>query len=296
MRFVFFIGILGVSVLYSCRGGSPEQTHTQGEERIAVDESLEQIVGAQLKVFNDSYPDARIDLDYRPEVVVLNNFLSDKVKMAVLPRKLNAAELKHFSNKGIAVRSTRFAVDGVALIVHESSPDTTLTVDELIAILQGKRKAARDFVFDNANSSTVSFLKRLAGISVLPAEGVYALKSNPEVIRYVVDHPGAVGIVGMNWIEQPDSASESLVARVNYVAIKNVFGKKGSDGFYTPSQTTLALGQYPLMRDLYIINCSGKAGAGSGFAAFVAGDRGQRLVLLSGLLPDRIPPREILIK
>jgi phosphate transport system substrate-binding protein len=56
------------------------------------------------------------------------------------------------------------------------------------------------------------------------------------------------------------------------------------------------LGNYPLMRNLYLINCEGGPGPGTGFTSFVAGERGQRIVLKSGLLPDSIPPREVIIR
>jgi phosphate transport system substrate-binding protein len=55
----------------------------------------------------------------------------------------------------------------------------------------------------------------------------------------------------------------------------------------------LALKQYPLTRNLYILNFTGKLGLGMEFAAFIAGDKGQRIILKSGLLPDSIPGREI---
>jgi phosphate transport system substrate-binding protein len=50
-----------------------------------------------------------------------------------------------------------------------------------------------------------------------------------------------------------------------------------------------------LARDLYIINCQGYSGLGMGFAS-VAGDIGQRIILKSGLLPVRMPGRNIIIK
>jgi phosphate transport system substrate-binding protein len=63
-----------------------------------------------------------------------------------------------------------------------------------------------------------------------------------------------------------------------------------------PSQNNIAEGTYPLARDLYIINCQGYSGLGMGFASFVAGDIGQRIILKSGLLPVRMPGRNIIIK
>jgi phosphate transport system substrate-binding protein len=58
----------------------------------------------------------------------------------------------------------------------------------------------------------------------------------------------------------------------------------------------IAEGTYPLARDLYIINCQGYSGLGMVGFSFVAGDIGQRIILKSGLLPVRMPGRNIIIK
>ena len=125
---------------------------------------------------------------------------------------------------------------------------------------------------------------------------MYALRSNPDVLRYVNDNPGAIGVIGINWIRQPDKELEPVVKNLRIIGVKNLEGKIGSDGYYTPNQNDLALGLYPLTRSLYIINAEGRPGLGTGFATFIAGERGQRIVLKSGLLPDSIPSRQVIIK
>jgi phosphate transport system substrate-binding protein len=47
---------------------------------------------------------------------------------------------------------------------------------------------------------------------------------------------------------------------------------------------------------LYLVNCQGYSGLAMGFATFVGGDIGQRIVLKSGLLPVQIPTRKLNIK
>jgi phosphate transport system substrate-binding protein len=47
---------------------------------------------------------------------------------------------------------------------------------------------------------------------------------------------------------------------------------------------------------LYIINCQGYDGLGIGFASFIAGETGQRIILKSGLAPMREPSRNISIR
>jgi phosphate transport system substrate-binding protein len=229
----------------------------------------------------------------KSENELLNLFLIDSVQVAVLSRLLTPEETKYFEGRNIKVRVNRFAIDGIALISKNPTKDSLVLVQDIIKVLKGFDSPIQSLVFDNANSSTVRYFKELAGVNDLPAKGVYALKSNSEVIRYVHDNPGAIGVVGVNWMVQPPRELEGIVGDLKILGVKNVSGQAGSDAFYKPTQNDIALGLYPLIRSLYVINCEGGAGLGTGFASFIAGERGQRVVLKSGLLPDSIPSREI---
>jgi phosphate transport system substrate-binding protein len=284
-------------MLVTCNNSDKgQQTFTEGTTEILVDDTFKPIIDAEWTVFKSAYPKSDIHMIYKPENEVLNTFLKGDRGVAIISRELTSKEKAHFENKKIVVRVNRFAVDAIALIVNTSAPDSVATVEDIIKVMEGRQSSIGSLVFDNANSSTVRYLKQLANIKALPAKGVYALKSNPEVIKYVYDHPGTIGVVGVNWLEQPDSTSAGYISSIRTLSVKNIPGKPGSDAFYQPDQTNIALKLYPLIRGLYIVNCSGGPGLGTGFAAFLAGERGQRIVLKSGLLPDSIPSREIFIK
>ena len=282
-------------VLLSCQNnsGSVQQSYTSGFEQILVDESFAPIIEDQEYLFESTYPDAKLDLLLKSENELLNLFLTDSVQVAVLSRLLTPEETKYFEGRNIKVRVNRFAIDGIALITKNPAKDSLVLVQDIIQVLKGFDSPIQSLVFDNANSSTVRYFKELAGVSNLPTKGVYALKSNSEVIRYVHDNPGAIGVVGVNWMVQPPRDLEGIVGDLKILGVKNVSGQAGSDTFYKPTQNDIALGLYPLTRSLYVINCEGGAGLGTGFASFIAGERGQRVVLKSGLLPDSIPSREI---
>nr|MBP6550565.1 substrate-binding domain-containing protein [Flavobacterium sp.] len=100
------------------------------------------------------------------------------------------------------------------------------------------------------------------------------------------------GVLGLNWLTQPMPDMQQFVDQVNVLSVKGLAGQK----YYEPSQNNIAEGKYPLARDLYIINGQGYSGLGMGFASFVAGDIGQRIVLKSGLLPAKVPGRKINIR
>jgi len=282
-------------VLFSCQNntGSVQQSYTSGFEQILVDESFAPIIEDQEYLFENTYSDAKLDLIMKSENELLDLFLSDSIQVAVLSRLLTPQETKHFESKKITIRINRFAIDGIALITKNPSKDSTVLVSDIINVLKGSGSTIQSLVFDNANSSTVRYFKELAGVNELPTKGVYALKSNPEVIRYVHENPGTIGVIGVNWMVQPPTELEKIVGDLKILGVKNLEGQAGSDAFYKPTQNDIALGLYPLTRSLYIINCEGGAGLGTGFASFIAGERGQRIVLKSGLLPDSIPSREI---
>lgn len=284
----------GSVLLISCQSKpSEKQSYTSGKEQILVDESFAPIIEDQAFLFESTYPNAKLELVMKSENELLNLFLSDSIQVAILTRQLKDNERKHFESKNIKVRLNRFAIDGIALITHNSSKYVNVDVSDIIKILKGEPSVLQSLVFDNANSSTVRYFKELAVIDQLPSTGIYALKSNADVIKYVNDNPGSIGVVGVNWMVQPPIELETIVADLKILGVKNIAGRPGSDAYYKPNQNDIALEKYPLTRSLYVINCEGGAGLGTGFASFITGDRGQRIVLKSGLLPDSIPSREI---
>jgi phosphate transport system substrate-binding protein len=159
--------------------------------------------------------------------------------------------------------------------------------------MQGKQNLRiKGLVFDNPNSSTVRYMKELAGIKEVSEKGVYSFKTNQEVIKFVAQNEGMIGVVGVNWLSEPMPIMQEYVDKVNVLSVKSLAG----NDFYAPTQNNIAEGKYPLARDLYIINGQGYSGLGMGFSSFVAGDIGQRIILKSGLLPVRIPGRKFNIR
>jgi len=271
-------------------------TISEGNAKFAADESFEPIVDAENYIFKALDPKAKTDIIYKPENMVVNMLLTDSVRVAILSRDLDSNEVKVLKAKNLSPDVSPFAEDAVAVIVNKASNDTTITVDEIKQMLSGKAKTAMNIVFDNPNSSLVRYLKTLSGVNDFKQSNIYALKSNKEVIKYVSNHPDAIGFVGFNWLDDPDKDYADAVNNIKIVGVKDEGNKKYATEYYKPSQETLSLGQYPLKRELYIVNCTGRQGLGEGFQLFLISDRGQRIVLSSGLLPSTMPGREIEIK
>jgi len=266
---------------------------TNDSAKIAVDEAFKPIVDDELFVFKALDKKVHPRMTYRPENQVINLLLADSVRVALLSRKLSADELKTLSYRTLNPTMDRFAIDAVALIVNKSSADTAFSVSGIKDMLTGKAKMDKQIIFDNPNSGMVSYLKQLAGSNNLVQKNIFSLKSNKEVIEYVSKHPDAIGITDFSWLYDPDKDYADAVENIKIASINDDTSKKLAGKYFAPSQTTIALKQYPLTRDLYIINCTGSSSLGKKVADFLKGERGQLIVLKSGLLPDNIPDRQI---
>jgi len=247
----------------------------------------------ELYIFKALYKEAKPDVLYKSENEALNLFLNDSIRVAILARAPNADEIRLLNSRKLPPEVNMFAYDAVTLIVNKASADTVTSVTEVKKMLNGQAKTDRDIVFDNPNSSITRYLKEFSGNKELKQKNIYALKSNVEVMKYVSEHPNAIGFISFTWLNDPDKSYADLVNKVKIVGIQNEAYKDDPKSYFRPSQTTLALKQYPLIRGLYIINSTGRIGLGAGFASFLASERGQRIILRSGILPDSIPPREI---
>jgi len=280
--------------VFSCqkKNEGEQDNILEGKATVYTDESIFPIVEDEAAVFEAEYK-AKLNLVPQSENEIINSFQNDTAKIFVMTRNLLDQELKVFKAKKIFPKVTPFAKDAVAFIRNKASNDSLIALQDVIDFIKGKQvPGIKGIVFDNANSSTARFISQLSGVSVTNQKNVYSQKTNEDVIKYVAENNGLIGIIGMNWIFQPPLDLEETVDKVNVLAVKGI---NKSDYFF-PTQDNIASGKYPLARTLYIINCQGYAGLGMGLASFVGGERGQRIILKSGLVPERVPSRNIRIR
>ena len=291
----YFIFFTVITLFFACnQSKSPKNNETilKGSATVYVDETLTPVIDDQVEIFESKY-EGKIKLISKSESETVNSLFREKSAIAILSRNLTTEELKVFAQKKIIPKVTMFATDAIALISNQKNKDSIVALKDIISFMQGNAVLSfKGLVFDNPNSSTVRYMNSLAEIKTIPEKGVFSFKTNDEVIKYVSENEGMIGIVGVNWLTQPMPAMQKYVDNVKTLNVKGLT----SENYFSPSQNNIAERKYPLARDLFIINCQGYSGLGMGFASFVAGDIGQRIILKSGLLPVRIPGRNITIR
>ena len=302
--------LVGMS-LTACKQKPPKDgrtdTYTTGTVAIAADESFQPIVQEEIDVFENLYPEADIIPHYVTEVEAVNLLLKDSLRLVIASRKLTPEEKESFNSRKFFPQEIKIATDGLALITNLENPDSLISVDNIRSILVGEKTRWKDIypesrlgdihlVFDNKNSSTVRFAidsicrgKQLAG-------NVSALKTNKEVINFVAKTPGAIGIVGVNWLsDRNDSTGLSFNKEVHVMSVSHSTQPTVLNSF-KPYQYYLYNGDYPLARDLYVLVNDPRNGLCWGFSGFLTSYRGQLIIQKSGLLPATQAVRVVNVK
>ncbi|MEI8085746.1 MAG: substrate-binding domain-containing protein [Paludibacter sp.] len=308
-HFMLLYFILALS-LYSCQNKSKDgktDTYTTGVIKIAVDESFEPIIQEELDVFEAQFPKAGIVPTYTNEVEAINSLLKDSVRLSIVTRPLSANELDNMKQRKFSPRSYKLATDGIALIINNNNHDSLITVNDIRKILTGQVKTWKEIypnsnlgklkvVFDNPNSSTIRYaLDSICNGKPLSNE-LNAQKTNLDVIDYVSKTPNSIGIIGVNWLgNRKDTTNLTFKNEVRVMSVSNEVIAT-SENSYKPYQAYLFYGYYPLTRSVYIVLNDPRGALPSGLTSFLTSDRGQRIILKSGLVPATQPIRIVNIK
>ena len=149
---------------------------------ISVDESFKPVIDSQLKVFESSFPDAHIIVEYKPEAACLRDLGNDSTRLIIITRGLSLPE-EHFfrdSTKMPAI-SGLLAYDAVALVINNHSRDTVMDMDEVRALLAGDDKKNREVVMDGVSeTSTVRYVLDSVLKGKPLGKNVVAARSSPQ--------------------------------------------------------------------------------------------------------------------
>jgi phosphate transport system substrate-binding protein len=300
----YYIAIL-LLAFTGCQSGNGNQserdTPTSGRIAISVDQSFKNLIDSEVLIFHSQYDKAHIDVHYLPEAEALQLFLKDSVRALVIARELTANEKKILEVEGIKLKNTIIAVGGIALIVNPDNPVDKLDVGTLTDIIAGKKtewsevegskmKGKINIVLDNPGSGVYSYSRDSLLKGAPLGSNVYALKNNQEVIDYIAKHKNSIGLIGVNHVsDMSDVQNQKFTKQVKLLELSDNTQMEG----FQPYQAYIATRQYPIIRLLHIYINEPYNGLGSGFAAFAASDKGQRIVLKDGLIPANAPVRLI---
>ncbi len=295
--------LLCLSLLHSCNDFIPSadrESATSGKTKIGVEESFKPMMESMIYTFEEFYPLSKINASYADEASLMKQFLLDTLKSIIIPRLLTEKEKTYLESKRLLPKEVKIAEDAVALIIHPENKDTNISVDKVKSILMGldtswnQLNAANklgkiNVVFDHDQSANFRYMKEKLLEGAAFQKNVFAVNSNAEVVDYVAKHKSALGFISINHIsDKDDSTSLSYLKQIKVMNIGNGTGK-----YFKPYQAYIVLKDYPFVRDVYMITRSSAMNLSMGLLQFTAGQKGQILIKLQGMMPANVQPRLI---
>jgi phosphate transport system substrate-binding protein len=170
------------------------------------------------------------------------------------------------------------ARDGIALIVHPSNSVNSLTVEQIKGIYDGTYTNWSEFGGEDAEIVVVG-RDSASGTREFFWEHVMNKKdfvptmleknSNGAVKQTITQTPGAIGYVGLGYIDES-------VKALNV----NVDGEE-----IAPTIENVVNGKYPISRSLFLLVQGEPTGLGKDFIDFILSDEGQAIVEEEGFVP-----------
>lgn len=308
MKKIGMFSLILMLVVSACsnKPAKPQRTDTttSGVAMIASDDCFAPIIEEEIDVFEALNHEASLIPIFGNEVEVMNLLLQDSVRLVISARELTETEKEFLKTKKLQPRTQKIAVDGIALITNVENTDSLISMSTLKQIMTGKIDSWKQInpnskydniavVFDNANSSTVRFVKDSINRGEPLAVNLRAQDNNKAVIDYVARTPNSMGVIGVNWVSNPrDTTNLSFADNIRVMSVSKSDVATVSNS-YKPFAAYLALNEYPLRRDVFVILSDLRGTLPAGFVNFIVGDQGQRIILKAGLLPATRPMRLI---
>jgi len=249
------------------------------------------LLRGEISAFRDRYPEAaEIRIVPNGSAEGMEQLVNSEVTMSVLTRELTDPEIKAAMQRE-GLNADAFAWDAVAVIVNRRSPVEQISRTELGQIFAGTLTSWSELGYRSGGRVVAlttgprlglyEFIQQalLGGVPYGP--GVYAEKSESEIVDIVASRLDAIGCVSRGFVDD----------RVKALAVSPAKGFP-----YVPlTRETLLLKTYPLLRGISL--CTSRSpnppSTATDFVNFVTSVDGQQVVARFGYAPATVTVRPV---
>jgi len=271
--------------LGSCSSPSPPRETPAHPIVLAGAEHLVPLLRSEILAFRDRYPEApEIRVTPNGSAEAMEQLVNGEVTMAVLTRELTDPEVKAAVERE-GLNAFPFAWDAVAVIVNARCPVEQISRTELGRIYVGEIRDWADLGWKAGGEliplttgprlGLYEFIQQalLGGASYGP--GVYAQKSEEEMVALVASRPNTIACVSKDLVD----------GRVRSLKVSSALGFP-----YIPlDRESSILRTYPLMRSLSLCTRGDAPGTATDLVNFVTSADGQQIIARFGYSPATMP-------
>jgi len=292
---LFGLALLVLAILVTGCGQSAAPMETETEEETGAEEAPEaasiMIAGSDSEVnlvtrLAEEYmivnPHVAIAVTGGGSGVGISSLIDGGIDIANSSRPMKEAEEADLKEKqGQDTHAVRFAVDGVAVVVHQDNPVAELTVDQIGAIYRGEianwsEVGGEDLAItlygrQSTSGTYVFFMEKVVQADYSPE--MRNLAGTSDIVEAVTNDLGGIGYAAIGYATK-DGIKAVLVA-----------ADEASEAFDPTILENVTSGDYPLTRPLYQFVIGKPSGAILDFLLYEVSEAGQQLVLDEGFYP-----------
>ncbi len=190
-------------------------------------------------------------------------------------RRAKATEMSAASSKGVNMKPTIVAYDGIGIIVNANSPVKGLTKKQVEQIFAGDitdwsavggAPGKISIYTRNTSSGTYSDFKELAMKKRDYAKSSQKMAGNEQIAAEVSKNPNGIGYVGLAYLKVPGT---------KVLAVDGVL----------PSQTTVRSKSYAFQRPTFYYTNGDASGEAKAFVDFTFSSKGAAIISQVGFVP-----------
>ena len=213
--------------------------------------------------------------------------INGQTDIANSSRPFSKDEVERAGGRGIDPRAVVFAVDALALIVHEDLPVDSLTLEELAALFKGETTSWStaggpdtpvSLYGRQSNSGTFMYFRETV-LKGNYGRSMKRMNGTAQIVEAVRQDRGGIGYVGVGYVAD---GQKRVVHGIKIVHIR----KDGAAQAVSPlSPENVQSGLYPVSRPLYQYTNGLPRGRLLEFMQFELSPEGQAAVALQGYYP-----------
>jgi phosphate transport system substrate-binding protein len=202
-------------------------------------------------------------------------------------RPMKNVEIEQAKSKGVEPIPIMFALDGLAIVTHESLPVKSLNLDEVAGIFKGEirnwsKVGGPDMetsVYGRQSNSGTFIYFRDTVLKGDFAPSVRRMNGTAQIVEAVRKDRAAIGYVGIGYVVNKEGNTISDINVLTLASDANTIGVSPLESENVKS------GKYPLSRPLFQYTNGKPEGNIMEFIQFELSDEGQQLIEKEGYYP-----------
>ncbi len=238
------------------------------------------LVPQAAEAFKTTHPDVAFEIAAEGSTTGIAAITDSTAQIGMSSRRAKPVEISAALAKGVTMKPTIVAYDGMAVIVNESNPVTELTLRQVEQIFTGDvtdwtavggNPGKFSIYTRNTSSGTYSDWKELAMKKRDYASSSQKMAGNEQIAAEVAKNPNGIGYVGLAYTHAPGIRVVGIVGKDKIAVL--------------PSNQTVQAKTYPYARPTFFYTNGEPSGLTAEFVDFMLGAEGQALVQKVGFVP-----------